>query len=129
MREVADTAGQRFASVYLENTGAAACTLAGMPRVRLLDSSANPLNVTVRADGEAPVDRLPLLPEQSAGFALRWSNWCGVDPGEVLILVTPTTNGEQITTSGIGIPPCLGPGQASTFDVTLFRIDTVVALD
>ena len=116
-------AGGRFATVYLTNTGTAACTLAGAPQVQLQSAAGSPLDVTVAAVDDAPVDLVVLAPSLMAHVGLRWTNWCGADPGEAKIRVTLPDNGGAFTTTGISTPPCLGEGQRSFFGVGSFKVD------
>ena len=116
-------AGQRYATVALTNTGDAACTLAGTPRVQLQSASGTPLNVEAQPAGDAPVGLVVVAPGGGAHFGLHWGNWCGPDPGQASIRVTLPNGGGQFTTSGIGTPPCLGAGRDSTLEVSPFAVE------
>ncbi len=113
-------AGQRFASVYLTNTGAQTCSLSGMPQVQLLDESGAPLDVTTQVNDQAAVNIIALPTSELADFGVRWSNWCGANPGKAQAKVTlPHGNGSFVIAAP-GTPPCLGAAQGSTFSVSAF---------
>jgi hypothetical protein len=113
-------AGQRYATVYLTNTGAQPCSLSGTPQAQLLDQTLAPLDVTTQSNDQAPVNVIVLPPSEIADFGLRWSNWCGANPGKARVRVTLPNGGGTFTTDAPGTPPCLGAGQGSTFSINPF---------
>ncbi|MFN8517613.1 MAG: DUF4232 domain-containing protein [Thermomicrobiales bacterium] len=116
-------AGSRFARIYLTNTGGTACTLAGAPQVQLQSVAGTPLDVNTTTEDNPPVGVMVLAPSLMAEFGVRWSNWCGADPGQATMQVTLPNGGGTFTTTGIGTPPCLGEGQASNVGVSPFSVE------
>jgi hypothetical protein len=56
---------------------------------------------------------------QAIRVRLRWSNYCGPDPGTVTALLT-LPDGGQVRAAGASVPPCLGATQPSTLGVGPF---------
>lgn len=66
------------------------------------------------------MNTIVLPPSEIADFGLRWSNWCGANPGKAQVKVTLPNGGGTFTTNAPGTPPCLGEGQGSTFSINPF---------
>ena len=78
--------------ITIANTGTSPCYLQGYLRVSLLDQEGRPLAVelshrgtigTAGLNGPVVLHKIVLAPGRadSGAIGLRWSNWCGPEPG------------------------------------------------
>jgi hypothetical protein len=108
-------AGSREGNVQLINTTDAPCALSGAPKMELLDQNGTPLQVQFQEEPSiSGVSVAAAGRGQAIAVPVRWSNYCGANPGTVTIeLALP--DGGVARAAGASVPPCLGAGQPSTF--------------
>lgn len=117
-------AGSRGTSILFRAVDfAGACTVSGAPAASIVDAHGQVL-VRASAVSGSPVE---LGPGKVAELTIRWSNWCGATPAQPLTLVLdlgaapiriPVTSQDGSDT--LDPPPCLGPGEPSTFSAIPF---------
>ncbi len=120
--------GSQAGGASLFNISSNPCTVAGKPRIELLDSHGDVI-ATGRGPDASPGSALVVLQTgASAGVITVWSNWCGNPPPRPLrIRLSLPGAGSELTAavreddvSGPGsVPRCDSPGSASTFGVPL----------
>lgn len=71
-------AGNRYATLWITNTGTAPCTLDGYGGLQLMDSNGDPLPTEVRRTADPGPAPVALSPGERAGENLHW----GVVPGD-----------------------------------------------
>ncbi len=131
--------GNMFLALRLINMGSTECYLPLWPQVILVDPAGSPLNIDYRywdMNSSTPQagateqarsggsDRLGLLPGQSAGFSMLWSNWCGPSvAGNVMLRLTlgGGAGAADIPTDLQAGGRCDAPGSNSTLSISAFQ--------
>lgn len=132
--------GSMAGSIIVTNTGAEACRLSDVPKVRILDPNVQALTIdqkTMSVDGN--LQPVTLLPGQQASLFFVWSNWCppgtlettSASPvaGGVSFQVALASDGDTLTAAARHedgkpvslLPRCDAPGAASTLSVGTFK--------
>jgi Domain of unknown function (DUF4232) len=104
-REAGGSFGLASATVQFADTAHAPCRLSGAPRVAVLraDGTRLPVRFTVGQRATLQSVLLPSGPHWSASMTLSWSNWCGADPGTLIVTVRLRQGGA--VTGSFGGPP------------------------
>jgi hypothetical protein len=111
--------------IQVTNTGHSACTLDGVPRLKIVGANGRPLRVRqVRpvTPVTAPVTLSPGKPG-AALLTVYWSNWCGRPLGGLRLRVTLPGSGGTLIVPFNGppdydfVPGCVNHRQASTISV------------
>ena len=112
------------ATVLVENTGAR-CQLPAEASGVLLDGDGVPLPVgAVFRGGPAFSPPAPLEQGASASTELRWSGWCGEDPGRWSLTLTGLEGELRAEPAGDArpVPPCLEQAGDAVYDFGLWTV-------
>ena len=111
--------------ISLVNSGTGSCYVQGQPTIELFDQHGQRLSVVV-SQANAPTSPAPgvLLAPHSrpASVLVQWFNWCGSDPGPVVVrLSLPSGAAFLAVAPPIGSTPrCNNAASPSTMDVGNF---------
>ena len=116
--------GALVGGVRFTNHSGTACSLHGVPEVRLVDGKGHRLSFAEQGSG-APDPGAVLMPpgaNDAAAIGVQWTNWCGPlsQPVKVQINLPDKGNVINVDPDGDGFkgaPPCTNQGAASTITV------------
>jgi hypothetical protein len=106
----------------ITNVGGRACVLPSRrPAVRLtwggkLMHVRQPVPRPGEVQSGAPAHIL--APGAKTLISMRWGNWCGARPSGLPTFELLFGRGLALTATGLGVPPCIGPGMPGFLDVS-----------